>query len=70
MCGDRAVSQAARDAIEQYGTSACASRLISGEKPLHRELERELADFIGVEDRHNFSRRSCYQRHHYRSLVW
>ena len=50
MCGDRTVSQAARDAIEQYGTSACASRLVSGEKPLHRELERELADFIGVED--------------------
>ena len=50
MCGDPQVSQAAQEAIEQYGTSACASRLISGEKPLHRELERELADFIGVED--------------------
>ena len=50
MCGDPQVSQAAKDAIEQYGTSACASRLVSGEKPLHRELERELAEFIGVED--------------------
>lgn len=50
MCGDPQVSQAAKDAIEQYGTSACASRLISGEKPLHRELERELADLVGVED--------------------
>jgi 8-amino-7-oxononanoate synthase len=50
MCGDPQVTQAAKDAIDQYGTSACASRLISGEKPLHRELERELADFIGVED--------------------
>jgi 8-amino-7-oxononanoate synthase len=50
MCGDSQVSQAAKDAIDLYGTSACASRLISGEKPLHRELERELADFIGVED--------------------
>ncbi|GAB4526594.1 MAG: hypothetical protein Tsb0014_06850 [Pleurocapsa sp.] len=50
MCGDRTVSQAAKDATDLYGTSACASRLISGEKPLHRELERELADFIGVED--------------------
>ena len=50
MCGDPKVSQAAKDAIEQYGTSACASRLVSGEKPLHRELERELASFIGVED--------------------
>lgn len=50
MCGDPQVSQAAKDATDRYGTSACASRLISGEKPLHRELERELADFIGVED--------------------
>ena len=50
MCGDPQVSQAANEATDRYGTSACASRLISGEKPLHRELERELADFIGVED--------------------
>ena len=50
MCGDPQVTQAAKDATDRYGTSACASRLISGEKPLHRELERELADFMGVED--------------------
>lgn len=50
MCGDLQVSQAAKDAIDLYGTSACASRLVSGEKPLHRELELELANFIGVED--------------------
>ena len=50
MCGDPQVTQAAKDATERYGTSACASRLISGEKPLHQELEREIADFIGVED--------------------
>jgi 8-amino-7-oxononanoate synthase len=50
MCGDLEVSQAAKDATDLYGTSACASRLISGEKPIHRELETELADFIGVED--------------------
>jgi 8-amino-7-oxononanoate synthase len=49
MCGDRQVSQAAKEAIDRYGTSACASRLISGEKPLHRELEREIADFLGTE---------------------
>ena len=49
MCGDPVVTQAAQAAVERYGTSACASRLISGEKLLHQELERELADFIGVE---------------------
>ncbi len=50
MCGDPIVNQASKDATELYGTSACASRLISGEKPIHRELEQEIADFIGVED--------------------
>ncbi|WP_075901448.1 aminotransferase class I/II-fold pyridoxal phosphate-dependent enzyme [Moorena bouillonii] len=50
MCGDPVISQAAKDAIDRYGTSACASRLLSGEKPLHRELEKEIADFIGTED--------------------
>jgi 8-amino-7-oxononanoate synthase len=50
MCGDPTVNQAAKDATELYGTSACASRLVSGEKPIHRELEQEIANFIGVED--------------------
>ncbi|MDJ0647338.1 MAG: aminotransferase class I/II-fold pyridoxal phosphate-dependent enzyme [Xenococcaceae cyanobacterium MO_188.B19] len=50
MCGDPTVDRYAQDAITQYGTSACASRLISGEKPLHRELEQKIANFIGVED--------------------
>lgn len=50
MCGDSFVSNAAKEAINHYGTSVSASRLLSGEKPLHQELEREIADFIGVED--------------------
>ncbi len=50
MCGNPQVDQAAKDAIAQYGTSACASRLIAGEKPLHRELEQAIAKFIGVDD--------------------
>jgi 8-amino-7-oxononanoate synthase len=50
MCGDRQINQAAQKAIAHYGTSACASRLIAGEKPLHRELEKAIADLIGVED--------------------
>ena len=42
--------QAAKQAIDRYGTSVSASRLVSGEKPLHRELEQAIADFIGTED--------------------
>ncbi|WP_286146596.1 aminotransferase class I/II-fold pyridoxal phosphate-dependent enzyme [Arthrospira platensis] len=44
------VSQATKDAIDRYGTSASASRLLSGEKPIHRELEKAIANFIGTQD--------------------
>jgi 8-amino-7-oxononanoate synthase len=50
MSGDPQVSQAAKDAIDRYGTSVSASRLVSGEKVLHRELERAIANFIGTDD--------------------
>jgi 8-amino-7-oxononanoate synthase len=36
------VPAAASRAIEQYGTSCSASRLVAGERPLHRELEAAL----------------------------
>ena len=45
-----AVAEAAAAAIAQYGTSVSASRLVAGERPLHRALERELADFYETED--------------------
>jgi len=48
--GHPAVSQAARAAIGRYGTSASASRLVAGERPIQRELEEALADLYGVED--------------------
>lgn len=50
LCGHPQVSQAAQEAIVRYGTSVSASRLVSGEKPLHQELERAIADWLGVED--------------------
>ncbi|MEM7132754.1 MAG: MupA/Atu3671 family FMN-dependent luciferase-like monooxygenase [Chloroflexota bacterium] len=50
MSGDPQVSQATKDAIDHHGTSVSASRLISGEIPLHQALERELADLLGVEE--------------------
>ncbi|HEX4620769.1 MAG TPA: aminotransferase class I/II-fold pyridoxal phosphate-dependent enzyme, partial [Myxococcaceae bacterium] len=49
MSGDPAVTRAAREAMERYGTSVSASRIASGEKPLHRELEEAIADFVGTE---------------------
>ncbi len=50
LSGIPAVSKAAKEAIDYYGTSVSASRVVSGEIPLHQELERELSDFIGTED--------------------
>jgi 8-amino-7-oxononanoate synthase len=50
MAGEPAVSHAAKAAIDVYGTSVSASRIVAGERRLHRELERELAAVLGSED--------------------
>ena len=50
LTGDERVKQAARDALETYGTGVTGSRLLNGTTPLHLELERELADWMGSED--------------------
>ena len=48
--GDPRVAEAAKAAIDRYGTSVSASRLVSGERPLHRALEEDLAAIYGAED--------------------
>jgi 8-amino-7-oxononanoate synthase len=48
--GDPRVAAAAKAAVDRYGVSAGASRLVSGERPVHRALEAALADWHGVED--------------------
>src|SRR5262249_5620282 len=48
--GDGDANRAVEAAIARYGTSVSASRVASGEKPLHGELEGEIARFLGVED--------------------
>lgn len=50
LAGHPAINKAAKDAIDRYGTSASASRVVSGERPIHRELEEALAENYGVED--------------------
>lgn len=50
MSGDPVVSQAAKDAIDRYGTSVSASRLASGERPLHHELEKAVSGLLDTED--------------------
>ena len=50
LCGHEEVGAAAKEAIDRYGTSASASRPVSGERPVQRELEAALAEMYGVED--------------------
>jgi 7-keto-8-aminopelargonate synthetase-like enzyme len=48
--GDPRIAAAAKAAIDRYGTSVSASRPVSGERPVHRDLERALARIHGAED--------------------
>ncbi|WP_458093913.1 aminotransferase class I/II-fold pyridoxal phosphate-dependent enzyme [Roseomonas sp. WA12] len=48
--GDERVKAAAHAAIERHGISASASRVVSGERPLHAELEAAIAAHYGTED--------------------
>jgi 8-amino-7-oxononanoate synthase len=44
------IVRAARAAIDRYGTSVSASRPVSGERPVHRDLEHALARVHGTEE--------------------
>jgi len=48
MAHDARVTVAAKAAIDRYGTGAGASRLVAGEKQVHRDLEQALAGFLGT----------------------
>ena len=50
LTGDERVKQAARDALEEYGTALTGSRFLNGTIPLHLELEREIAEWMGTDD--------------------
>ncbi|WP_134729830.1 aminotransferase class I/II-fold pyridoxal phosphate-dependent enzyme [Amycolatopsis nivea] len=50
LAGHPAVTAAVHDAVERYGTSVSGSRLLAGDRDLSRDLETELAAFLGVED--------------------
>jgi len=50
LAGHPALKQAATEAVEKYGTSSGASRLICGNYALLDELEAEIRDFKGLDD--------------------
>jgi 8-amino-7-oxononanoate synthase len=44
-----AVREASKKAIDRYGISASASRVVAGERPIHGDLEKKIASFYGVD---------------------
>lgn len=49
LAGHPDVTRAAKEAIDRFGTSSSASRMVGGNTSLHDALDVELADFIGTE---------------------
>ncbi|MEU9607393.1 aminotransferase class I/II-fold pyridoxal phosphate-dependent enzyme [Streptomyces sp. NPDC048057] len=50
LSGHPKVNDAVHEAIDRYGSSVSASRVLSGERDLTVRLERALTDFLGVGD--------------------
>src|SRR3954449_10518705 len=44
------VIAAAHEALATHGLGACGSPMLSGMTDLHRQLEKQMADFLGYED--------------------
>ena len=49
------VLQSAAKAVQDFGTSACAARLLAGSSPIHRQLEKSLASWKSTEQALLFS---------------
>jgi len=43
------VLEAAKQALERFGASASASRLVGGNQTVHEQLDQELTDYLGTE---------------------
>jgi 8-amino-7-oxononanoate synthase len=50
LANDARIKTAASNAIMSVGIGAGASRLVGGQRAIHDDLERELAQFLGVDD--------------------
>jgi 8-amino-7-oxononanoate synthase len=50
LSGHPDINNAAKTAIDTYGTSASASRMVAGERPIHHQLEKAIANVYNVQD--------------------
>jgi 8-amino-7-oxononanoate synthase len=55
LIGDPRVSEAAINAVKKYGTGTGGARLLTGTLDLHRQLERDVAEYKGTEEAITFS---------------
>ena len=55
LTGDPRIIQAAKDALDKYGSGCAGSRFLNGTLDIHVKLEKELATFAGKEDAIGFS---------------
>ncbi|MBX2862275.1 MAG: aminotransferase class I/II-fold pyridoxal phosphate-dependent enzyme, partial [Leptolyngbyaceae cyanobacterium MAG.088] len=55
LAGDPRLAAAAADAIATYGTGSTGSRLLSGHRPIHNQLEQAIAHLKGTDDAIVFS---------------
>lgn len=50
LAGHPRVVAAAQEAVERYGTSVSAARILSGNRPVHTALEEAIAALLGTQD--------------------
>ncbi len=50
LSGDQKMADAAIEAIQQYGYGLSSVRFICGTQTVHKQLERALSEFLGMED--------------------
>ena len=55
LTGDQRIIDAAKAALDKYGSGCAGSRFLNGTLDLHVQLEKELAEFIGKEETLCFS---------------
>ena len=55
LTGDERVIQAAKDALDKYGSGCAGSRFLNGTLDIHVQLEKELAEYVHKEEALCFS---------------
>lgn len=55
LTGDQRIIDAAKKALDKYGSGCAGSRFLNGTLDIHVQLEKELAEFVGKDDSLCFS---------------